>query len=45
MGVWVAENVLPEINLASATAINGTPFPKHDEWGFRYRYLTAHYKH
>ncbi|WGE89780.1 DUF452 family protein [Actinobacillus arthritidis] len=33
MGVWGAEKVLPEINLASATAINGTPFPKHDEWG------------
>lgn len=33
MGVWVAEKVLPEINLASATAINGTLFPKHDLWG------------
>lgn len=33
MGVWVAENVLPKINLVSATAVNGTPFPKHDEWG------------
>lgn len=33
MGVWVAEKMLPALKFDSATAINGTPFPKHDNWG------------
>ena len=33
MGVWVASQVVPESRLTTATAINGTPYPGHDEWG------------
>lgn len=33
MGVWAAEQVLQGVSLASATAINGTPFPADDERG------------
>ncbi|WP_150539488.1 DUF452 family protein [Actinobacillus vicugnae] len=33
MGIWVAEKTLAHLPFQSATAINGTPFPKHDKWG------------
>ncbi len=33
MGVWAATQVLAEVPLASATAINGTPFPIDNERG------------
>lgn len=33
MGVWVATQVMRQDCIASATAINGTPFPSHDKWG------------
>ncbi|WP_106829687.1 DUF452 family protein [Parabacteroides pacaensis] len=33
LGVWAAQSVLRNIPLASATAINGTPYPVHDVWG------------
>lgn len=33
MGVWVATQVVRKDFISSATAINGTPFPCHDEWG------------
>lgn len=33
LGVWVATQVVSGCRLASATAINGTPFPADDRWG------------
>lgn len=33
LGVWVASQVFRDSRLASATAMNGTPFPNHDQWG------------
>ncbi|TYA49648.1 DUF452 family protein [Aggregatibacter actinomycetemcomitans] len=33
MGVWVAEHVMGQTPLLSATAINGTGLPMHDEYG------------
>ena len=33
MGVWVAERVMRQIPLLSATAMNGTGLPTHDDYG------------
>ena len=33
MGVWVADRVMGQVPLLSATAINGTGLPMHDEFG------------
>lgn len=33
MGVWAATQVMAGVKLASAVAINGTPYPVHDTWG------------
>lgn len=33
MGVWAASEVLGDVVLASAVAVNGTPYPIHDAWG------------
>ncbi|TDQ58034.1 biotin synthesis protein BioG [Mesocricetibacter intestinalis] len=33
MGVWVAEQLMNEIPLISATAVNGTPFPCNENFG------------
>lgn len=33
MGVWAAEQVLPDLPFANAVAINGTPLPMNDEFG------------
>ncbi|WP_373742144.1 DUF452 family protein [Neisseria sp.] len=33
MGVWVAERAMQGVPLVSATAVNGTPMPKHDRFG------------
>lgn len=45
MGVWVASQVVPERRLATATAINGTPFPCHDEWGIPARIFQGTLEH
>ena len=33
MGVWAAEQALADWPFQSACAINGTPYPKHAQWG------------
>ena len=33
MGVWAAEQALADWTFQSACAINGTPYPKHAQWG------------
>ena len=34
-GVWAAEQILPEMDFASAVAVNGTPLPVDDEFGIQ----------
>ncbi|OBW95270.1 hypothetical protein QV08_03440 [Gallibacterium salpingitidis] len=33
MGVWVAEQVMQNVQLTKAIAINGTSYPRHDQFG------------
>ncbi|HBO38763.1 MAG TPA: DUF452 domain-containing protein [Pasteurellaceae bacterium] len=33
MGVWAADYIMRDIPLVSATAVNGTGFPSHDQYG------------